>query len=89
MGGWRQWDEVAQCLLGTSVYLETSFSLEALGSQRAVEMMRTHGLERVLFGTDWPWQEQKEGVAQVNQLGLSDDETRKLLWSNAAKLLNY
>jgi len=87
MGGWRAWDLSMKYLVGQAVYLETSMSLAELGPQRAADMIRRHGPDRVMFGTDWPWDRQKEQVQAVVQLGLSDEDTGKILRSNAAKLL--
>ncbi len=89
MGGWRSWDLVELHLLGKPIWLETSFSLEELGPQRATEMIRRHGSDRVLFGTDWPWKPQDKEMALFNALPLTDKEKRAILWANAAKLLGY
>lgn len=88
MGGWRDWDDALACLIGTDVHIETSFSLTELGTERAAIMMHAHGLDRVLFGTDWPWQSQQEGIEQVRSLGLSEPQTQQVLHSNAAALLS-
>lgn len=87
MGGWRSWDLVEQFILGTSAYLETSFSLEELGPTRAVEMIRRHGASRVLFGSDWPWNNQRDSVKLLRKLGLGEKELDGILFANAAKLL--
>ncbi|HOF18807.1 MAG TPA: amidohydrolase family protein [Phycisphaerae bacterium] len=89
LGGWRMWDEVEKLLLGREVYLETSFSLDELDPARAAEMILTHGEDRVMFGTDWPWQRQEESLALLRKLPLTDAQRRKVLWSNAANLLGY
>ena len=89
LGGWESWDEVEQCLLGTQVYLETSFSLPTLGAGRSVELIRRHGVERVMFGSDWPWKPQDEEIRLIRGLGLSETDTRAILWSNAARLMGY
>ena len=87
MGGWRSWDEAAERLLGTDVFLETSFSMPELGGQRAAEMIRRHGVDRVLMGSDWPWNSQTAAIGDITSLPLTDSEKQKILWSNAARLL--
>jgi len=86
MGGWRMWDEVNRHLIGRNVYLETSFSLGELGEQ-AKEMIRHHGHDRVLFGTDWPWQRQDETARLLRQLNLPGEQVKAILYGNAAALL--
>jgi hypothetical protein len=89
LGGWRSWDLSEQYLIGQKVFLETSFSLDELGPQRSADIIRRHGPRRVLFGTDWPWQDQAEQVERIEGLGLGEHETNGILWSNAAGLLGY
>ncbi|MFB3891899.1 MAG: amidohydrolase family protein [Phycisphaerae bacterium] len=87
MGGWRAWDEADKRLVGTPVLFETSFSLKELGPERAAGMIRRHGVERVLLGSDWPWNSQADAIAQVQALPLTEQDKGKVLWSNAARLL--
>ena len=87
MGGWRDWDASDSHLVGSAVYMETSFSLEELGPQRAGDMIRRHGADRVLFGSDWPWRKQGEQLQQIQSLGLGNGEKQAILYRNPAKLL--
>jgi len=88
LGGWRMWDEVERHLIGTRVYLETSFSLAELGAERASDMIRRHGVERVFFGTDWPWASQAEEIEQVRRLGLTKAELEGILRDNVQRVLD-
>jgi hypothetical protein len=87
MGGYRNWDDVERLILGREVYIETSFSLPELGPQRATEMIRRHGPEKVLFGTDWPWRDQAEELRHLASLELTDLERSAVAVSNAGRLL--
>lgn len=87
MGGWRMWDEVEKLLLERKVYFETSFSLAFLSADRAIDMIRRHGADRVMLGSDWPWVSQSVSVGQVENLGLDDETAQKILRTNAVKLL--
>lgn len=89
LGGWNDWDEVERHLVGTGVLLETSFSVKMLGAQRATEIIRKHGVEKVLFGSDWPWNRQDDEAQLLKGLGLEARELSAILSSNAAKLLGY
>jgi hypothetical protein len=86
LGGWRMWDEVRAHLLGLKLYLETSFSLEELGPPEATAMIRKHGVGRVMFGTDWPWQEQTTALRQLAELDLTPTEMEGLRCDNARVL---
>jgi hypothetical protein len=89
MGGWKAWDEVRELLIGQDVWLETSFSLRFLDPADAKEMILAHGVDRVMMGSDWPWNDQREEIEAIKTLGLDEDDQRKILFSNAAKLLGY
>ncbi|HUS47031.1 MAG TPA: amidohydrolase family protein [Phycisphaerae bacterium] len=91
MGGWQAWDEVEKHLIGTGVYMETSFSLGPRGCQaeRIASMIRRHGAGRVMLGSDWPWNTQAEEIDNVRKLPLGKGEIQGILCSNAARLLGY
>ena len=65
----------------------TAESLHWLSGEEAVNMIRCFGADRVLFGTDSPWSDQKEALAFFNGLPLSDHEKRAVLGENAERLL--
>ncbi|MBQ7714871.1 MAG: amidohydrolase family protein [Clostridia bacterium] len=103
MGGWRCWDEVAECVADTDAYIDTSFSLgrlvptgdgrysdeelEMLDGEEFVSIVRALGADRVLFGTDSPWSDQTKSVLDILALPLTDAEREKILWENGARLL--
>ncbi len=87
MGGWKAWPEVREHLVGTDAWLETSFSLALMDPAEAVALVREHGPEKVMFGTDWPWNDQAAERQRVEALDLPPAETRAILCNNAARLL--
>ena len=87
LGGWKMWDDVWKHVVGTEVWLETSFSLAWQAPAEAEKIIRAHGIERVLFGTDWPWAAQDKQIDLLNSLSLSRQEKDQILFSNAARLL--
>ena len=86
-GGWDDWDAVEADLLGRPVYLETSYSLPLLGPERARRMLCEHPPDRILFGTDTPWQNPAAALADIRALGLDLSRERALLSENANRLL--
>ncbi len=85
-GGWRMWDEVERDLLGAPVFLDLAFAMEELPPERVAAMIRRHGAERVLFGTDAPWCNPAATLALFRRLPLTETEQRAILWGNAAAL---
>lgn len=93
-GSWDMYDQVEEYLIGEDIYIDTSFiavSTEKdpgwLDPERAVRMIRKHGADRVLFGSDSPWCDQGAALRWVKNLGLTDSEYKKITGGNAAKLL--
>lgn len=85
MGGWNCWDEVESELAGSDVYFDTSFSLTTvvgtdnnnkkyMSNEQFVRLVRKHGTNKILFGSDSPWSDQKESIEVLKQSGLSTDE---------------
>lgn len=102
MGGWLMWEQVLQEIVGQEVYLDTAFSYGPLTYDPAVpqekrcsllsqedmsKLIRAHGAERVLFGTDSPWADQSEQLSLIQSLPLSEQEKQAILGQNAASLL--
>ena len=87
MGSWGLWDEVERHLIGLPLYLDMSFVTGLVDDALLVKLIRLHGSERVLFGTDAPWRDQSESLKKVGKLGLTDDEYANITCNNAAALL--
>ena len=102
MGGWKNWDEVAENLVNTSAMLDTSFSLgkitpldnsfskeflNLLKDEDFIKLVRAFGSHRILFGTDSPWTDQKRSLDLIKKLPLAENEKINILGQNAFKLL--
>lgn len=103
MGGWQTWEDVKNYLCGENLYFDTSFSaynfsyredlpkperLPVLCEKDFLEIVRAHGKDKILFGTDSPWGDQKEQTDFIKQLPLSEEERTGILGGNARKLLD-
>lgn len=86
MGGYQAWDEARACLLGRDVYIDSSSALFKLDPVEAADMMRAHGMDKVLFGTDYPMWIHKEELERFMRVPLTDAEREKVLYTNAARL---
>ncbi|MCR5703203.1 MAG: amidohydrolase family protein [Eubacterium sp.] len=94
MGGWRKWDEVEEKLMDLPVYFDTAVCGRKdipvhISDEQLVRMIRNHGVERVLFGTDSPWYDQKEALDDLKNSGLTEAELKLVLGENAKKLFQF
>lgn len=87
-GGWLLWDSVLEDLCGTKVYLDTAFSSGKMPPDYAKELIKAHGADKVLLGSDMPWSDTLGEVRFVQSLDLSAEDEEKILSNNAKRLLN-
>lgn len=90
LGGLRMWDDVRRHLLpaGGNVYFDTAYVSFYMGPEDMLEMIKDIGPERVLFGSDYPWEEPRRAAEIIKGLGLCEAEAQAVLYNNAATLLD-
>ena len=100
LGGWKGWDEVEKELCGENVYFDTSFVLgeyvppenvfvpeekrKMLSGEQFARIVKKHGYDKVLFGSDSPWSEQSETIEKIKNCDL-DESKLDLIFSENAK----
>jgi len=89
LGGWQDWDDVEEAVIGKEIYLEISYSLDYLPPERARRMILGHPPSYVLFGSDSPWGDAQRQIEQVKALELGEPRQRMLLRDNARELLGW
>lgn len=87
LGGYRRWAEVAETLLGSGVYLDTSFAVRRAPEPLLRTILIGHRPDRLLFGSDSPWADQAEEIAAIRGLGLPTELEVGILGRNARALL--
>lgn len=88
MGGWHMWEEAQKYIIGSPMLIDTCFSLHLMPCEQALQMIRAHGADKVMVGSDWPWYSQKKSVEHVMELNLSDKEKALICGENARRILN-
>lgn len=91
LGGMQCWDDVEQLLCGERVWLDTAMCCERSGMkpEQALRIIRKHGADRILFGSDLPWARPSEILAFLNQLPLTPEERDAILYRNAETLFRF
>ncbi|MDX9867472.1 MAG: amidohydrolase family protein [Kiritimatiellia bacterium] len=87
LGGFQMWDEAEERLIGRPLYLDLSHTFFWMPDTQILRMVRRHGADRILFGSDAPWQKPAAVLAAFLNLPFREAEQRKILWENAARLL--
>jgi len=88
-GGYHRLDEAESHVVGSRVTLETSWppTMAELDPERVVSIIRTHGADRVVFGSDWPMARPDAEIAAIRDLGLTQHEVDGILGDNLARIL--
>ncbi|MFH5821898.1 amidohydrolase family protein [Georgenia sp. AZ-5] len=88
-GGFHRLDEAEEQVVGLPVVLETSWppTLAGLDAARVREVIRRHGADRIVFGSDWPMSDPATEIEVLRNLGLTEQETAGILGGNLARWL--
>ncbi len=90
LGGHDMLDDVKKWILGKDIYIDTSWTpdIRAVSPELVMDIIKHHGISRVLFGTDYPTvSDPKVEIEWLRNLPLSDKERAMLFHDNAATLL--
>ena len=86
-GGYSIWNEAADELHGIdNFYVDCSSSFFNFNDDEIVALIKEYGVDRVLFGTDFPMWSPKAELDRFMSLDLSDDERKLILSENVKKV---
>ena len=101
MGGCGNWEDVLEVVADSDVMLDCAYSLgytldmegkpmagmpSLLTAEQFMAMLNVLGPERILFGTDSPWMDQKDTLDLFLALPLSREAQERILYQNALEL---
>lgn len=87
-GGMLKWGAVEQYLVGSNAYFDISMCGRYIPIDQAKRIIQNHGIDRMLFGSDCPWENWQTMYDFVDKLELSSVDRNKLYYQNAIKLYN-
>ncbi len=79
--------ELRRHIIGREVVLDLAYIIRHLAPEQLCAIIRAHGADRVIFGSDYPWSDPKADACALIRSGLSGDELRAVLSGNAERLL--
>lgn len=89
-GFWDQTIEIAerfpQVMFDTAIAISYIDSPSTLDDDEAVDLVRTIGADRILFGSDYPWIDPEKDIRRIRSLEITDREKKLILGKNAFKL---
>ncbi len=87
LGGQRMEEEAIQELAATDVFVDTSYAARCASLELGAEVLAAFGENRVLFGTDCPWDTPQSMRAWLEKIPLPAAAREKLYCKNALSLL--
>ena len=86
LGGFDMPDEVLQKLIGKPVWMDTAAVLR-LYPEKCKEIILRHGVDKILFASDSPWDSQKDYIAILKSFELGREAEEKIFFRNAERIL--
>ena len=91
LGGIFVWDDVEKYLAGRfeNLYLDVSVIASFnISDSQLMRIIEKHGIDKILFGSDCPWDNPANEIEMINRLPISDTDKEKIFYKNAHRLLN-
>ncbi len=87
MGGFNMWDKVLDEIINTPAYFDTAVVSKYIDKDIYKKIIEKHGAEKILFGSDAPWEDPRETYKFLVTAGLSSEELKLIKYKNAEKIL--
>lgn len=87
LGGHQMLDDAMKYVVGSPVYIDTSMAAMYYSDVRVRQAVEAHDPDRVLFGSDSPWDDAATAASVLRHVGLDADLLDRVLYRNGARLL--
>ena len=90
LGGLGMWDDVERYTAGKyeNLWFDVGVISRYIEDEQLLRIIRMQGADKVLFGSDCPWDDPANEIAMINRLSLTEKEKELIFCKNAEKLLN-
>ena len=87
MGGHMALEEALETVVGSDIYLDVSMARIYNPLEAVKRAILAHDPDKLLFGTDSPWDDQKGAVEAIRAMELGTEREEKIFSENAKKVL--
>lgn len=88
MGAFGEWDDVEKYLIESDAYFDISVVSRFINPEQYSRIIHNHGADKILFGSDLPWESPSETLAFLKQADITEAEFELITHKNAEKILN-
>ena len=86
-GGWKRWSETIEFLSECdNVYYDTAFCSKYLDNATAERLIKKKGAEKIMLGSDLPWEDPKDSIRFIDGLKITDREKELIFGENAKRI---
>lgn len=89
LGAMNLWDDAEKYLVGRfpNLLLDVGVIAGHIGDDQLLRIIRKHGVDKILFGSDCPWDHPQNEIDMIDRLDLTDAEKELIFRKNAERLL--
>lgn len=87
LGGHKTWDTLDAVLGYDHVCYDTAYQPETISQEKFRELVDHIGLEKIVFGTDYPWADPTHDVAWIRE-AVGEQHSKRVLEENPKALLS-
>lgn len=89
MGGMFMFDDVEKYIAGKfdNIYLDTGMLSGCISKEQMLRIVKIHGADKILFGSDAPWDNPENEIDLISSLPLSYEEKELIFHKNTEMLL--
>lgn len=89
LGGMSMWDDVERYTAGKfdNLWFDVGVISRYIEDEQLLRIIRIHGADKILFGSDCPWDDPAGEIAMIDRLPLTDNEKELIFYKNAESLL--
>ena len=88
MCGYGVWEDAKEYLIGTPVFTDTSEARLGLNAKQMYELVKLHGVDKVMFGSDYPLWNTNFSFFELMESEFSEEEQNKIFCENAKKVFD-
>ena len=85
----KLWNDIERYTAGKfdNLWFDVGVIARYIEDEQLLRIIRMQGADKVLFGSDCPWDEPANEIAMINRLPLTYEEKELIFYRNAEKLL--
>lgn len=88
LGGMLLFDNVEEYIAGKygNIYLDTGMIAGYIAPEQLYRIIQNHGTDRIVFGSDAPWDNPQNEIDLIDSLPLEPEEKERIFYKNAERL---